>query len=248
MSPAHTSSRQHHMWHNLTPLDLRERHWHWTGLLCWWSKPGVHIGIVLELSWWVVSQMKWPQLWQITESKDSATEDGSYYRANQIRAEPRHAHTPRRAGWKNLQLLLDVCSSSSSSILPTSPHRVSYMCMYCLLFTILYQQLKGIYRPVQTSCLCAPDSSEKGEELQEKHFVVLPLSITTWRAGNSKCCCRPGWVLTGLTQKEEQLKEKTNNFLLITPCWQKAIPNCCSTWIEASQLTLKKLQAGPFLI
>lgn len=169
--------------------------------------------------------VKWPQLWHITESKDSATEDGSYHRANQIRAKPKHTHTPHRAGRKNLQLLLDLRSSSPAASSPHGPTglRVSYMCMYCILFTILYQQLKGIYRPVQTSCLCALDSSEKGEELQEKHFVgVLPLTITTWHAGNSKCCCRPGWVLTGLTGKEERLKEKTNNFLLIIPCWQKA--------------------------
>lgn len=96
---------------------------------------------------------------------------------------------------KNLQLLLDLRSSAPAASSPHGPTglRVSYMCMYCILFTILYQQLKGIYRPVQTSCLCALDSSEKGEELQEKHFVgVLPLTTTTWHAGNSKCCCRPG--------------------------------------------------------
>lgn len=62
----------------------------------------------------------------------------------------------------------------------------------------------------------------KGRNSKKNTLGVLPLTTTTWHAGNSKCCCRPGWVLTGLTGKEERLKEKTNNFLLIIPCWQKA--------------------------
>lgn len=167
--------------------------------------------------------MKWPQLWHTTGSKDSATAAiTELIRSDQSTAQ--HGHTPHRAGRKNLQLLLDLCSSSYISILPTSPQRVvGVIHVHVLLISYCsFQQLKGIYRPVQKSCLCALDSGEKGEELQEKYFVgVLPLSITSWHAGNSKCCCRPGWVLTGLTQKKEWLKEKTNIFLLIIPCWQK---------------------------
>lgn len=142
-----------------------------------------------------------------------------------IRAEPSMPTHHKGLGGKICSFYLTCLAVAPASSFTHHPKGlwVSYMCMYCLLFTILYHQLKGIYRSVQTSRLRALDSSEKGEELQEKHFVgVLPLSITTWHAGNSKCYCRAGWVLTGLTQKEEQLREKTNNFLLITPCWQKA--------------------------
>lgn len=82
--------------------------------------------------------VKWPQLWHITEFKDSVAEGGSYHRADQTRAEPKHAHTPHRAGRENLQLLLDLCSSSSRSILPTSPQSCGCHIYACTAYYLLF--------------------------------------------------------------------------------------------------------------
>lgn len=111
--------RQHPWWCALIPLDLRKRRWNETALRCW-SMLEVHAWVLLELSWGVT-----PCLVTVTlahhESTDSAAEGSSYWKANRIRAKPRHAHQQHMARrLEKMQLLLDLFFPA---VLLSSPQR-----------------------------------------------------------------------------------------------------------------------------